>query len=195
MHWVNDPNSLKMYWMNGMAGTGKTTIAFTFCELLQEKSLLGANFFCSRAVAECSDIRRIVPTIAFQLARSSPQFGMAIVDAMKADFRLRSSPQEQLKQLIQEPFRCISDPIRDTLVIIIDALDECSNNAAEIRSFLEMIRDGFAHHDLPLKVLITSRPEPVLSIGLHHLHGIRFIFTTSKNRLSKPILSSTCWMN
>ncbi len=80
MEWARDRQKPRLYWMNGMAGTGKTTIAYSFCEQLQEKGLLGANFFCSRSLAECSDVRNIIPTTARQLARSSPQFASALVE-------------------------------------------------------------------------------------------------------------------
>jgi hypothetical protein len=151
-----------MYWMNGMAGTGKTTIAYSFCEQLQEKGLLGANFFCSRSLAECSDIRYIIPTIARQLTRSCPQFASALLKVLGGDFQLSSLLRKQLKRLLSEPFQCISEPVNDCLIIVIDALDECSNEASEICLFLEQIRDYFATNTIPLKVFVTSRPEDTI---------------------------------
>jgi len=146
--------------MNGMAGTGKTTIAYSLCKQLQENGLLGANFFCSRSLAECSDIRYIIPTTARQLARSCPQFAPALLEVLGADFQLPSLGY-QLKRLISEPFK-LSGPVADTLVIVIDALDECSNGTSEIRMFLEQIRKYFCTNTIPLKVFVTSRPEDVI---------------------------------
>jgi hypothetical protein len=97
MEWAKDPHKSRLYWMNGMAGTGKTTVAYTFCQQLQEKGLLGANFFCSRSLSECSDVRNIIPTIARQLARSCPPFASALLEVLEAD---RQSPSlgNQLKR-------------------------------------------------------------------------------------------------
>jgi hypothetical protein len=147
--------------MNGMAGTGKTTIAYSFCEQLQEKGLLGANFFCSRSLTECSDLRHIIPTAARQLARSCPQFAPALLEVLGGDFQLPSF-KSHLNRLLLEPFRRISNSVTDTLIIVIDALDECSNEARDIRLFLKMIYDCFASNTIPLKVFVTSRPEDAI---------------------------------
>jgi hypothetical protein len=148
--------------MNGMAGTGKTTIAYSFCEQLQENGLLGSNFFCSRTLPECSDIQYIIPTAARQLARSCPQFASALLEVLGADFRLPSL-RNQLKRLLSDPFKHISEPVTDTLIVVIDALDECSNETSEIRLFLEQICNYFSTGTIPLKVFVTSRPEDVIS--------------------------------
>jgi len=162
MDWAKGPHKSRLYWMNGMAGTGKTTITYSFCEQLQEKGLLGANFFCSRSLAECSDVRNIIPTIARQLARSCPQFASALLEVLGVNPQLPSLGY-QLKRLLSEPFRCISDPVTDTLIVVIDALDECSNGSSEIRLFLEQICNYFSTDTIPLKVFVTSRPEDVIS--------------------------------
>ena len=162
MEWAQDPRSSRLYWMNGMAGTGKTTIAYSFCEQLQDNGLLGANFFCSRSLAECSDIRHIIPTTARQLARSYPQFASALLDVLGVHSQLPSLGN-QIKRLLSEPFQTISGRVTDTLIVVIDALDECTNEASEIRSFLEQICNYFNTNAIPLKVFVTSRPEDVIS--------------------------------
>jgi pantothenate kinase-related protein Tda10 len=34
--WATDNTTSKVYWLNGMAGTGKTTIAYSFGEILND---------------------------------------------------------------------------------------------------------------------------------------------------------------
>ena len=46
--WAFDDTAPRVCWLNGMAGTGNTCIAHTFSEILDEKQMLGASFFCSR---------------------------------------------------------------------------------------------------------------------------------------------------
>ncbi|CAE6481795.1 unnamed protein product, partial [Rhizoctonia solani] len=72
--WATNPTSEKILWMNGMGGTGKTTIAYSFCEWLEETNQLGASFFCSRMSSTCRSSNQIIPAIAYQLARVSPAF-------------------------------------------------------------------------------------------------------------------------
>ena len=81
MQWALDDSQPRVYWLTGMAGTGKTTIAYSFCETLAKRDMLGASFFCSRTgSAERSDARRIIPTIARQLARVNADYEMALLN-------------------------------------------------------------------------------------------------------------------
>ncbi|ELU36788.1 NACHT domain-containing protein [Rhizoctonia solani AG-1 IA] len=82
MKWTRNPDAKKVYWMNGMAGTGKTTIAYTLCEQLEKSGQLGASFFCSRASPDCRNVVRIVPTIAYQLARFSNPYQNELCKAL-----------------------------------------------------------------------------------------------------------------
>ncbi|KAB5588036.1 hypothetical protein CTheo_8523 [Ceratobasidium theobromae] len=80
--WSDNTNAKKVYWMDGMAGTGKTTIACTLASQLESRGQLAANFFCTRTSPECRDADRIVPTIAYQLARRSTAFKSALFPAV-----------------------------------------------------------------------------------------------------------------
>ncbi|KAJ7612228.1 hypothetical protein FB45DRAFT_693251, partial [Roridomyces roridus] len=48
--WAVDksPNTSPIFWLSGMAGTGKSTVAYTLCKWLQGHKQFGASFFCSR---------------------------------------------------------------------------------------------------------------------------------------------------
>ena len=70
--WANDETTTKLYWLNGMAGTGKTTIAYSFSEILHENGSLGGNFFCSHLWVDTSDVHCIIPTISLQSAHYLP---------------------------------------------------------------------------------------------------------------------------
>ncbi|QRW24524.1 glycine dehydrogenase [Rhizoctonia solani] len=82
LEWAHTPDAGKTCWMNGMAGTGKTTIAYSVCSGLEKASQLGASFFCSRVIPECRQVRRIIPSIAYQLARF---LFLSDSDTVKAD--------------------------------------------------------------------------------------------------------------
>ncbi|KAF8750315.1 WD domain, G-beta repeat [Rhizoctonia solani] len=133
--WSLDQTKPNVFWMNGMAGTGKTTIAYTFAKSLNDRGALGASFFCTRTSDECRDAGRIVPTIAHQLAQYSPSF----------------------RKLIKEPLSKVKTKMTKGLVVVIDALDECNNpnGVGTILDVLFRIAPG-----LPLKFFVASRPEP-----------------------------------
>ncbi|KAJ7832894.1 hypothetical protein B0H14DRAFT_1171958 [Mycena olivaceomarginata] len=161
--WATDPDSPAIYFLTGMAGAGKSAIAYSFAKLFENQTLLGASFFCSRASEARSNVAGIIPSIVFRLAYHSQRFAEAIIHAIKnapgVSFPHRS-PAFQFTTLITEPLHTLAQdfPIP---VIVIDALDECSglNVVREllsmlIRSSLNPIQGG------RLKFFITSRPVP-----------------------------------
>ena len=81
--WAEDDLSSKVYWLVGMAGTGKSTILHTLCEIVDRKNMLGASFFCSRGSENACNACLIVPTIAYSLASTSPCIKSELVKAIK----------------------------------------------------------------------------------------------------------------
>src|SRR6202041_3814520 len=74
-NWVHDENQTRrVYWLNGVAGCGKTTIAETLAERMFAEDLLGGSFFCSRESPDRRNVQFIFPTLAFQLAHKYPPF-------------------------------------------------------------------------------------------------------------------------
>ena len=49
--WAINSAAPKVFWLNGMSGTGKTIIAHSISERLRKKEILGASFFCSRSAS------------------------------------------------------------------------------------------------------------------------------------------------
>ncbi|CAE6536417.1 unnamed protein product [Rhizoctonia solani] len=176
--WLYNFEASPVYWMNGMAGTGKTTIASTFCEQVEERKLLAASFFCTRSSAECRIATRIVPTIAYQLARYSIPYQSALCKILEQSPDTGSTNvSRQFELLLKEPLQQVKDAIPEHLVVVIDALDECDD-----RDGVELIIDMLFRYapQVPLKFLITSRPEPEIydkmihskSREVIHLHEI-----------------------
>ncbi|KEP44908.1 putative vegetative incompatibility protein HET-E-1, partial [Rhizoctonia solani 123E] len=126
--WTTNPESAKIYWMNGMAGTGKTTITYSLCEWLENTNRLGASFFCSRISSTCRSLSRIVPTLAYQLARYSPAFRSALCAALKDDPDAGTlNVVQQFQMLVYHPMLHVKGAIPESVVIVIDALDECDD--------------------------------------------------------------------
>ncbi|CUA77642.1 Kinesin-like protein KIF21B [Rhizoctonia solani] len=177
--WARDSSGPSIFWMNGMAGTGKTTIACTFSNDLEQDKRLAASFFCTRTTAECRDVTRIIPTIAYQLARYSAPFQSSLCEVLGDEPDLGSKHlQKQFERLLHDPLLQSADAMPDNLVIVIDALDECDDHTG-----VELVVDLLFQHAraFPLKIYVASRPEPEIynKMALHsrarevvHLHEI-----------------------
>ena len=160
MLWAKNPRDQNVFWLNGLAGTGKSTIAQSFSDAVASDGFLGASFFCSRDYLDRRELKNIFPTLAYQLAYRYPHFRSHIVKIMKEDPTLaHTSLVSQLENLLVKPLsgKDIS------CVLVIDALDECIDNqpASAILSVL-----GRFAKQLPLvKFFITGRPEPRIRTG------------------------------
>ena len=90
--WARDFGESPVYWLNGLAGTGKSTIAKTVAERLFAGGQLGASFFCSRDFEDRSNITLIFPTLAVQLARKYKKFRSVLVPLVQSDPGLAYEP-------------------------------------------------------------------------------------------------------
>ena len=181
MSWLKKPTaeSLPIYWLPGVAGIGKSTIAKTIADQAMENRMLGASFFFSRGDRALRDPQLVFPTVAFQLAKSDEAFRNVIMKAIQQDETLgHQKLWPQFQGLILTPLLEV-DPNRPVTLIVLDALDECEEKGAA-----EILRLLFSHGtQIPfLRILITSRPEPHISsvfrVASNHttrvLHDIEF---------------------
>jgi cytidylate kinase len=155
--WVDGQSSERIYWLNGLAGTGKSTIAASLCEQLDRHQQLCVSFFISRKAPDLRSAQRTVHTIAYQLAVSgSSQSRQAICRALQERPDLfTKSLQEQVSALVTEPLRHTS-----SIVLVVDALDECETDVLGRRGtdLLSVLADAvctLAH----VKLFVTSRNE------------------------------------
>ena len=159
-NWLNDERDKLVFWLNGLAGTGKSAIAHTFAEMSFADGKLGASFFCSRSSEDKSNLRSILPTLAFQLAHRYPPFRKELLQVLKASHDVgQESLCSQMEKLIVCPFKAMRAPT----LIIIDALDECRDDepASAILSVLSRYLDVIPN----VKFFITGRPEPRIHSG------------------------------
>ena len=158
--WAGDFKQCPVYWLNGLAGTGKSSIAKSIAERLFVDGKLGASFFCSRDFEDRRNLHLIFPTLAIQLARKYTKFRSILVPLIQPDTNIAYEPlYDQMEKLIVQPLKKSGI----STVIIIDALDECEDedSASAILSVL-----GPMVSEIPeVKFFLTGRPEPRISIG------------------------------
>jgi hypothetical protein len=159
-HWMSDFEGPSVYWLNGLAGTGKSTIAQTIAERASKKGKLGASFFCSRDFEDRSNLRFIFPTLAVQLAQRYTKFRSIFVPLARSDPRIAyESLYSQMKRLIVHPL--VKSVI--STVIVIDALDECKDE--EPASAILSVLGQFVSQIPKVKIFVTGRPEPRIREG------------------------------
>ena len=158
--WSKDFNKPPVFWLNGLAGTGKSTVAQTTAEHIFADGQLGASFFCSQDFEDCSNLHFIFPTLAFQMAHRYPNFRSHLVPLLQSNPDvIHESLCNQMRKLIVEPLRSVDD----TMVIVIDALDECTDD--EPQSAILSVMGRFVEEIPNIKFFITGRPEPCIKSG------------------------------
>jgi len=158
--WTKDFNKSPVFWLNGLAGTGKTTIAQTVSEWAFADGILGASFFCSRDFGDRSNLRFISPTLAFQLAHKYPTFRSILIPLLQSNPDVvHESLYSQMEKLIVEPLRSAGV----STVVVIDALDECKDD--EPSSAILSLLGRFVKQIPRVKFFITGRPEPRIKTG------------------------------
>ncbi|KAJ7806348.1 hypothetical protein B0H14DRAFT_1568406 [Mycena olivaceomarginata] len=159
MRWLSPEHSSHRYifWITGIAGSGKSTLSATIVDNLRKKGTpVTAQFFISRNIPETTNADKIIPTIAQQLAESSPAAAHIIQKKLKYGFP--SERKEQVEELLLAPIWELSKS-RNIVIILIDALDELQDAAESVMEILSPIAPRDC--DLPdnVRFLITSRPE------------------------------------
>ena len=154
-----------IFWLNGLAGAGKSTIARTIaqdCSKEGDESLWVTSFFFSWRNADVRDATKFVPSIANQLA-TYPKFNDA---CEKSSSRypgiLNLLLKDQWEDLVRKPLSKLVTDSTVTLLIVIDALDECQERR-DILAVLDLIRDNTGIGRLRFRFLISSRPEDPIS--------------------------------
>ncbi|KAK9446273.1 Nucleoside phosphorylase domain protein [Metarhizium brunneum] len=160
--WAVSSGTQQIFWLSGMAGTGKSTIARTIARLFAAKGILGASFFFKRGEGDRGNSSKVITTIAAQVAERYPAISPQVAKALENDSRIvHKALREQFQELILKPLQANSQHIgrnSDPIVIVIDALDECdSADDIELLIFLFSRTEGL--QSVRLKTFVTSRPE------------------------------------
>jgi len=146
--------------LNGLAGTGKSTIVQTVAERVFADGRLGASFFCSRDFEDRSNLHFIFPTLAVQLARKYNGFRSIFVPLVWSDPGIiHESLYGQMEKLIVQPL--VKSGI--STVMVIDALDECKDD--EPASAILTVLGRLVFKIPKVKFFVTGRPEPRIRAG------------------------------
>ncbi|KAF5355921.1 hypothetical protein D9756_004379 [Leucocoprinus leucothites] len=164
LQWRGNPNrEQRLMWYMGPAGIGKSAIAQSIAEELEETGHLGGTFFFSRP-GQINDPATVIPTLAYQLAMRNNTYKQIVNQRLADDLLiLNKNRSTQFKKLIIEPFQIIATApdasLQDPLLIILDGLDECKGTEAQCELVQLLLDHAGRIQQFPLLWLIYSRPE------------------------------------
>lgn len=186
--WANNPESETIFWLNGMAGTGKSTISRTVAKNFARCGLLGASFFFKRGEVDRGKMTKLFTTIAAQLMRNKPALASYINKAINETGDIsEQSLRAQFDNLIKAPLLRYDHDIseRFPLVFVVDALDECEQDE-HVKFVINCISSKFHSEHVILKFFVTSRPDLSVLSAFHTADGShqRFIL----HEISEPVI-------
>ncbi|KAI1306571.1 vegetative incompatibility protein HET-E-1 [Xylaria venustula] len=171
--WAENHDSKAVYWLNGMAGTGKSTISRTLANIFAKRGSLGASFFFKRGEGDRGSITKFFSTIASQLIVQVPKAAIHIQNTVDADPNIvRKAMREQFEKFILDPLSRISgDDYQNCLyVIIVDALDECESEE-DVKLLIKLLSHSKTLRSPRLRIFLTSRPELPIRLGFEAVDG------------------------
>src|SRR5258706_599679 len=143
------------YWIYGLPGIGKTSLAHSICASLHYQRQLAGAFFCRRDDPNLSELTNILPTLIYKLAEIFPPFRKIVANDLRSEQTLTSGSMDG--SLFLDFLDRLPHGPHNSLVFVIDAFDECGNNRS--RPALLRRLNGAAASASWLKIIITSRPE------------------------------------
>jgi hypothetical protein len=158
--WSINPHKGPIFWLSGLAGTGKSTIARTVSHEFSRKGYLGSSFFFSR-VRGVTSASKFVTTLAVLLADRLPSVAGHISKAISDHAGIaEKNKRDQWKHLIVEPLLHVTHGRQApmTLIFVVDALDECES-VDDVRVILQLFATSKKFDTFQLRLFVTSGPE------------------------------------
>ncbi|RDK41662.1 WD40 repeat-like protein [Aspergillus phoenicis ATCC 13157] len=164
--WGSSSDGPCIFWLNGMAGTGKSTIARSVARRFQDKGQLGATYFFKRGEGDRGSARRFVSTVTRQLITAIPSLAPGVTKAIEDDPDIsKRGFKIQFEKLLLEPLSNMDESSNmRRLVIVVDALDECDDEQ-DLRLLLRLFPRLQESKFIQLQAFITSRPELPIQLG------------------------------
>ncbi|KAL4776957.1 hypothetical protein BDW60DRAFT_203057, partial [Aspergillus nidulans var. acristatus] len=171
IEWAISPSSKSIFWLKGMAGTGKSTISRTVARSLKDTNHLGASFFFKRGEGDRGNAKKFFPTLTRQLMLWSSELRSGVQEALDHDPDIASkSLREQFEKLLLQPLLGLDQLGRRprTAVMVIDALDECEHDQ-DIQNIIRLLPLLQKAKSVRLRIFLTSRPELPISLGFSEI--------------------------
>ncbi|KAI0339642.1 WD40 repeat-like protein [Trametopsis cervina] len=154
-------DSPRVFWVHGLAGSGKSTISHTVAKMVKDQGLHMSCFFCKRDDGDRSAPDRLLPSLAYQFSHQHPAYREAVMQVLRGNNSgevFSGAVSAQFQHLFTNILPSVTHPLQPHIVII-DALDECGTSAKSRQELCKYLL-ALARASPWIRVLLTSRTEP-----------------------------------
>ncbi|OQD90563.1 hypothetical protein PENANT_c001G00074 [Penicillium antarcticum] len=154
VRWSDDTEGEIIFWLNGMAGTGKSIISRTIAQTFPDKVILGAKFFIKRGERDRGNAARPFATMACQLVVQKAALAPKIQDAISKDPEIvNRSLKDQIEQLFLNPLVDLEYHAANIRTAVLPSTNANGTMIIHLMSRGTILKLG------RLKVFLTSMPE------------------------------------
>ncbi|KAF8509984.1 WD40-repeat-containing domain protein [Hysterangium stoloniferum] len=178
--WARHPikdNFPCIFFLHGVAGSGKSAIAHTIAKSFHGAKRLGSSYCFDRSQSETLHAGNLFRTISRDLADLDSKWKESLYNIVKADRALRftNAVEDQFENLFLQPSQETNHI--GPILIVIDALDECPDTKHYRQTLLKLLGNSENIKRIPknFRFLITSRPEPDISKTFQKLQDLHVI--------------------
>lgn len=161
-NWTTQNHS-QLFWLHGQAGTGKSAVAQSIFNRLQQTNAMRAFYTCSKTSAQLQNPLNVLPTLCFQICAMHEGYAKYIayqIDNNSSFSESLGHITTQLELLFTKPLQHVLVTFKTRLLIILDALDECGSESEQILLLSALIE--VLHACPAMQLLVTSRDGPYL---------------------------------
>lgn len=148
--WALSDSDQVVFWMRGIPGCGKSTVAQTIAHHPRIQPHLVSHVFFKRETTRRHDVLKL---ISYKLADSNADLALAIAARLG---KPRSNLLDAFRNLILEPLNEVS--VDTPMIIILDGLDEYGTSESRT-PLMQLFRNECAKLPRRVRIFITSRPE------------------------------------
>lgn len=174
----NPQSQSRLFWITGDPGVGKSAFA---AQLTHTRSdAVTAAQFVEWDKPDHRDARRVIRSLAFQLATRLPSYRKLLLTLPEIAELDRKNADELFDYLLANPLKMEIGGGRERQLIVIDALDEAGD--AGRNPLVEMLARHAPRLPDWLGIVVTSRPESAVQTPLQGLNPFVLDTRTEANR-------------
>jgi WD40 repeat protein len=176
--WRQENRDSRVFFLTGKPGVGKSAFAAWLAH--HSKANIIAAHFIEYNKPDRREPRRVIMSIAFQIASRLPDFRKFLLGLPELEQLEEKNSEELFTYLLAEPLRNAIRGGRERYAILIDGLDEASDDKSN--SLVDIIAQEAPKLPEWITIIITSRPNPAIMRRLSNLAPKELAADDERNR-------------
>ncbi|TLD14369.1 uncharacterized protein PgNI_02690 [Pyricularia grisea] len=163
---IQNPDGKHIFWLRGMAGTGKSTISRTVAKKVSETKMPIASFFFKKGEGDRGKAARFFTTIVDQLL---PDLASHIHSAVESNPNIADKTmKKQFEKLFLKPLNKCNGANSQPLFVVVDALNE-RNRKKNVTTLIRLFPKAEKTKSYHLRFFVTSRPKMPIRLGFKNI--------------------------